>query len=114
MLKLYSMTIRAIVIHGDPVLHNPTEPVTEPIDSPELQTLIADMYETMAAAHGVGLEANQVGIAKRLFVYDCPDDDGHMNKGCDTNPVLETSEIPETMPDDDDSDHQRRLIVPCA
>lgn len=64
------MTIRAIVIHGDPVLHNPTEPVTEPIDSPELQTLIADMYETMAAAHGVGLAANQVGIAKRLFVYD--------------------------------------------
>src|SRR5690625_5369235 len=42
MLKLYSMTIRAIVIHGDPVLHNPTEPVTEPIDYPELQTLIAE------------------------------------------------------------------------
>src|SRR5690625_7037547 len=76
MLKLYSMTIRAIVIHGDPVLHNPTDPVTEPIDSPELQTLIADMYETMAAAHGVGLAANQVGIGKRLVVYDCPDEIG--------------------------------------
>ncbi|MGO2572463.1 MAG: peptide deformylase [Corynebacterium casei] len=106
------MTIRAIVIHGDPVLHNPTEPVTEPIDSPELQTLIADMYETMAAANGVGLAANQVGISKRLFVYDCPDDDGHMHRGCVINTVLETSEIPETMPADDGSEDEGCLSVP--
>ena len=119
------MTIRPIVIHGDPVLHNPTEPVTEPIDSPELQELIADMYETMDVAHGVGLAANQVGINKRLFVYHCPDTDGPegsakqlgagesgMRKGCVINPVLETSEIPEGMPADDGSEDEGCLSVP--
>lgn len=115
------MTIRPIVIHGDPVLHNPTAPVTEPIDSPELQELIQDMYETMEAARGVGLAANQVGAAKRLFVYHCPDTDGPngtekpdgtMRRGCVINPVLETSDIPETMPADDGSDDEGCLSVP--
>ena len=64
------MTVRPIVIAGDPVLHNPTEPVTE---SPEeIAELVADMYETLELSHGVGLAANQIGVAKRLFVYDCP------------------------------------------
>ena len=41
------MTIRPIVIHGEPVLHNPTQPVEESeISTPEMQQLIADMYET--------------------------------------------------------------------
>ncbi|HHU68467.1 peptide deformylase [Corynebacterium sp.] len=107
------MTIRPIVIHGDPVLHNPTSPV-DPADIPgeEIQTLIADMYETMDAANGVGLAANQVGVGKRLFVYDCPDDDGVRHKGCVINPVLETSEIPETMPADDGSEDEGCLSVP--
>ena len=115
------MTIRAIVIHGDPVLHNPTTPVTEPIDS--LQELIADMHETMEAANGVGLAANQIGVNKRLFVYHCPDTDGpngqplpeseqSMRRGCVINPVLETSEIPETMPADDGSEDEGCLSVP--
>ena len=88
-----------------------------------MQQLIADMYETMDAAHGVGLAANQVGIGKRLFVYHCPDTDGPngtelpsekagMRKGCVINPVLETSEIPETMPADDGSDDEGCLSVP--
>lgn len=107
------MAILPIVIVGDPVLHNPTEPVTE---SPaELAQLIADMYETMDAANGVGLAANQVGVAKRLFVYDCPDRDesGHVarRRGVVVNPVLETSEIPETMPDPED-DLEGCLSVP--
>ncbi|HEY5855297.1 MAG TPA: peptide deformylase [Aldersonia sp.] len=99
------MAILRIRIVGDPVLHAATEPVTE---SPEeLTELIADMYETLDAAHGVGLAANQVGVGKRLFVYDCPDDvDGQrkFRKGAVINPVLETSEIPESMPDPEDND----------
>ncbi|MBM7459640.1 peptide deformylase [Rhodococcus coprophilus] len=107
------MAILPIVIVGDPVLHNPTEPVTE---SPaELAELIADMYETMDAANGVGLAANQVGVAKRLFVYDCPDRDASgqvaRRRGVVVNPVLETSEIPETMPDPED-DLEGCLSVP--
>jgi peptide deformylase len=107
------MAILPIVITGDPVLHNPTEPVTE--TPAELAQLIADMYETMDAANGVGLAANQVGLAKRLFVYDCPDRDESGNvirrRGAVINPVLETSDIPESMPDPED-DLEGCLSVP--
>ncbi|MFQ6226261.1 peptide deformylase [Nocardia sp. NPDC002869] len=107
------MSILPIVIVGDPVLHGPTAPVTE---SPaELAGLITDMYETLDAANGVGLAANQVGVSKRLFVYDCPDraEDGTVvrRRGAVINPVLETSAIPETMPDPDD-DEEGCLSVP--
>lgn len=107
------MAILPIVIVGDPVLHNPTEPVDR---SPEeLAGLVADMYETMDAANGVGLAANQVGVPLRLFVYDCPDIDADgkpvRRRGAVIDPVLETSEIPETMPDPDD-DEEGCLSVP--
>ena len=94
------MTIHAIVIAGDPVLHNPTREITE-FDE-KLRTLPDDMFETMYAAEGVGLAANQIGLDLRVFVYDCPDDEGVRHKGVVVNPKLETSEIPETMPDPDD------------
>ena len=54
--------------YGDDVLRLPAEPVAE-IDQP-LQTLIDDMIDTMYAAPGVGLAANQVGVARRLMVID--------------------------------------------
>ena len=94
------MTIHAIRIAGDPVLHDPTREITEYDD--KLRTLVDDMFETMYAAEGVGLAANQIGLDLRLFVYDCPDDEGVRHKGVVVNPKLETSEIPETMPDPDD------------
>ena len=103
------MTIRPIVIHGDPVLHEPTKEVTQPVE--ELAELIADMHETMDAAHGVGLAANQIGVPLRLFVYHCPDGD-QMRRGTVINPVLETSEIPKTMPADDGEDDEGCLSVP--
>ncbi|WP_278261735.1 peptide deformylase [Nocardia sp. AG03] len=107
------MAILPIVIVGDPVLHNPTAKVTETPE--ELAPLIADMYDTLAESKGVGLAANQVGVGKRLFVYDCPDVDAAgkqvRRKGVVVNPVLETSAIPETMPDPDD-DEEGCLSVP--
>jgi len=54
--------------YGDDVLRLPAAPVAE-IDA-SLQKLIDDMIETMYAAPGVGLAANQVGVAKRLMVID--------------------------------------------
>ena len=45
------------------------EPVTEFDD--ELKRLVADMFETMYEAEGVGLAASQVGLSLRLFVMDC-------------------------------------------
>jgi peptide deformylase len=103
------MAVHRICIVGDPVLHNPTREVTE-FDT-ELKTLVDDMFETMAAAQGVGLAANQIGVDLRVFVYDCPDDEGNQHRGAICNPVLETSEIPETMPDPDD-DFEGCLSVP--
>ncbi|MFJ9781360.1 peptide deformylase [Amycolatopsis sp. NPDC101161] len=94
------MTIHPIVIAGEPVLHQPTREITEFDD--KLGTLVEDMFETMYAAEGVGLAANQIGLDLRVFVYDCPDDEGVRHKGVVVNPKLETSEIPETMPDPDD------------
>jgi peptide deformylase len=95
------MAVHPILIVGDPVLHKTTRPVESFDDG--LRTLIADLFETNAAAHGAGLSANQVGIDLRVFVYDCPDDEGNRHRGVVVNPTLSTSEVPESMPDPDDS-----------
>lgn len=55
--------------YGDPVLKKMTEEIGP--DYPDLKELIANMYETMYAASGVGLAAPQVGLGIRLFVVDC-------------------------------------------
>lgn len=60
--------IYPIVKYGDPVLEKPAESVTEFND--ELRKLVDDMFESMYAAHGVGLAAPQIGISKRLAVID--------------------------------------------
>ena len=60
--------IYPIVKFGNPVLEKPLEPVTA-FDG-ELQKLVEDMFESMYAAHGVGLAAPQIGVCKRLAVVD--------------------------------------------
>jgi peptide deformylase len=62
----------AIRIVGDPVLRERANDITE-IDD-RLVKLIDDMFVTMYDAPGVGLAAPQVGVQKRLFVYDTGDD----------------------------------------
>lgn len=62
------MAVLPIRKYGDDVLRRPADPVTE-IDAP-LQKLIDDMVETMYAAPGVGLAANQVGVSLRLMLID--------------------------------------------
>ena len=57
-----------IVLYGDPVLEKLAEPVTEFDEG--LKNLAEDMFESMYAAHGVGLAAPQIGISKRLVVID--------------------------------------------
>jgi peptide deformylase len=60
--------IYPIVKFGNPVLETPTEPVT--VFDEELRKLVEDMFVSMYDAHGVGLAANQIGLAKRLAVID--------------------------------------------
>jgi peptide deformylase len=60
--------IYPIVKYGDPVLERKAELITDFDD--DLKKLVEDMFESMYAAHGVGLAAPQIGISKRLAVID--------------------------------------------
>jgi len=60
--------IYPIVAYGDPVLKVPAKDI--PQDFADLQKLVADMYDTMYNAHGVGLAAPQIGKSIRLFIID--------------------------------------------
>lgn len=60
--------ILPIVAYGDPVLKKEAQEINK--DFPDLDKLIADMFETMYAASGVGLAAPQIGKSIRLFVVD--------------------------------------------
>jgi peptide deformylase len=60
--------IYPIVKFPDPILQRPAQPVTA-FDE-DLRKLVDDMFESMYAAHGIGLAAPQIGIPKRLTVID--------------------------------------------
>lgn len=102
------MTVREITVQGHQALHQPTKRVREVTD--EVRTLVADMFETMEAAEGVGLAANQVGVRLRLFVYDCPVPDGPNARGLIINPVLERLGTPSPL--DEEEDGEGCLSVP--
>ncbi|MBT9258088.1 peptide deformylase [Phycicoccus sp. MAQZ13P-2] len=80
------MAIRPVVICGDPVLHRRAEPV-EVIDD-GIRELVADMYETMDAARGVGLAAPQIGVGLRIFTWQLGNEDGIPARGVVINPYL--------------------------
>ena len=103
------MTVRRICITGEPVLHQRASEVTS-FDQ-DLETLVADMYETMDKAPGVGLAAPQIGVGLRVFVYDYADDDDNERRGVLINPVLEVGEI-ESTEADWDTEAEGCLSVP--
>jgi len=67
------MAIREIIEIPDPRLKQVSAPVTA-FDA-DLRTLVADMFETMYDAPGIGLAAIQVGVAQRVLVIDLQPDD---------------------------------------
>lgn len=68
------MAIYPIRTFGDPVLRSGTKPITDIDDS--VLALARDMIETMYDAPGVGLAANQIGIQRRIAVFDAQDELG--------------------------------------
>jgi peptide deformylase len=60
--------IREIVKYPDPVLQRPAAPVSA-FDN-QLRTLVADMFESMYAAKGIGLAAPQIGVSQQITVID--------------------------------------------
>lgn len=87
--------VRKIVKYGDPVLETASADVTE-FGTDELRQLIADMWETMYAAKGVGLAAPQVGIAKRISVIDTSVGERESDKIVIINPQVTTKEGSQT------------------
>ena len=67
------MAILPIIETPDPRLRVISEPVT--IFDDALKTLVADMFDSMYAAHGIGLAAIQVGVPKRVLVIDLQEPD---------------------------------------
>ena len=81
------MAIRPVRIYGDPVLREKAKAVTAFDDS--LRALVADLFATMKAYSGVGLAANQVGVAQRVFVVEVPVEGGEPERIVAVNPVLD-------------------------
>lgn len=79
------MTVREILKMGDPRLLRIAQPVQR-FDTPELHALIADMFDTMHAAHGAGLAAPQIGIDLQLVIFGFKTNDRYP----DAPPVPET------------------------
>ena len=85
---------------GDPVLHAPASPVETITD--DIRRLVADMFETMDTAPGVGLAAPQVGIGLRIYTYNYVDDDDAPWRGVIINPELWMAPLVPGEPDEDE------------
>jgi peptide deformylase len=67
------VTVRPLHLLGSPVLRQQATPVSA-VDA-EVRRLVDDLFETMRAAKGVGLAANQIGVARRVAVVDIGEED---------------------------------------
>lgn len=83
------MTVRDLHLLGSPVLREHSRPVAAVDD--DVRRLIGDLFQTMYAAGGVGLAANQVGVARRVAVVDAED-----RKLVLVNPHITEASGPET------------------
>jgi peptide deformylase len=79
--------IYPIVKYGNSVLEAKAQAVTD-FDSADLNKLLADMFESMYAAKGVGLAAPQIGISKRIAVIDCSNGEDEAQKLVLINPEI--------------------------
>ena len=62
------MAVRRVLKMGDPLLYRKAEPVQQ-FNTPELDKLIADMFDTMAELSGAGLAAPQIGVSQRVAIF---------------------------------------------
>jgi peptide deformylase len=80
------VSVRKVLRMGHPCLQQPAAPVTA-FDTPELRTLVADLFDTMAAENGAGLAAPQIGVSLAVVAF-----------GFDVNPRYPDAEpVPRTV-----------------
>ncbi len=105
------MAIRDILKMGDPRLLRVAQPVTD-FDSDALHTLVRDMLDTMAAAHGAGLAAPQIGIDLQLVIFGT---DAPNPRYPDAPPVPRTvlcNPVIEALGEEEEEDWEGCLSVP--
>lgn len=86
------MTARPLLRIGHPLLLKPAMAVTE-FNTPELETLVQDMLDTMAEADGAGLAANQIGELKRVVVFGFDENPRYPDRDPITRTILINPEI---------------------
>ena len=104
------MTIHRILRMGDPRLLRVVRPVVQP-DVPEIRTLIADMFETMHAAGGVGLAAPQIGVDLAVVIFGFTQSVRYPEASPVRQTVLINPEI-SVLDDAEDEDWEGCLSVP--
>jgi peptide deformylase len=62
------MTVRRVLKMGDPLLYRKADPVPQ-FNTPELDRLVADMFDTMAELNGAGLASPQIGVSQRVVIF---------------------------------------------
>jgi peptide deformylase len=87
--------VHPIVKYGQPVLEQKAAEIAE-FDTPELDQLVEDMFESMYAARGVGLAAPQIGIGKRIAVIDISNGEDPAQKLVLINPLIVGTEGSQT------------------
>ncbi len=63
------MAVCRVLKMGDPLLYRKADPVTA-FNTPELDALITDMFDTMVALNGAGLAAPQIGVSQRIVIFE--------------------------------------------
>lgn len=104
------MTVRQILKMGDPRLLVPAAPVPA-FSTPDLAALIADLFDTMAAAGGVGLAAPQIGVGLQVVIFGCEKSPRYP----DAEPVPQTiliNPLIEPLGDDEEEGWEGCLSVP--
>jgi peptide deformylase len=87
--------VHPIVKYGQPVLEQKAVAIKE-FDTPELNQLVEDMFDSMYAARGVGLAAPQIGIGKRIAVIDVSNGEDPAQKLVLINPEIVGTEGTQT------------------
>jgi peptide deformylase len=62
------MTVRRVLKMGDPLLYKKSESIAH-FNTPELDSLVADMFDTMTELNGAGLAAPQIGVSQRVVIF---------------------------------------------
>ena len=104
------MPARSLLRIGHPLLLKPAQAVAE-FNTPELDTLVQDMLDTMAEADGAGLAANQIGVLKRVVVFGFNENPRYPDRNPVTMTILVNPEI-QPVGDEIESDWEGCLSVP--